>query len=214
MATATKQELQDELARLTAEQGKLWNEIGELQKKCIEIYNKKNLLQNELTKIQLVEAEDELAILFAAESELACNKLRSVVESYPGLTLNGVWSTTRQKCILFSLHRENDEKNKKTIEGLKRLLPYVKPVEVIDDDKYDQIIGGKPIGLFENTLGQHGVYHFYVMPNDEVILCFTRYGRPEFKSIGKFDDAMKYLQMNHWYESDELYNGCDDDDYY
>lgn len=208
----TKQELQNELSQLTSEQEKLRIEIEKLEKKWRALHDKKQGLSDKLTKVELEEPGDELKVLFKSESDLAYNKLKKIVESY-GLYLEGVWNYTQQRSIKVAFHREDDNKNKKSIEGVKRLLPYVKPVESFgpDEDIYNQVIGGKPFDLFENTLGRWGIYHFYVMPNDEVILCFARYGWPEFTNIGSFDDAMKYLQVNHWLDSNEVHD-CDDDD--
>lgn len=149
----------------------------------------------ETRKFRKIEDRNIFALLNTDDDSTARHKARQKFLQSLGLLGGGYWSQNNQATVSFSLTKKDSNKNKKTIKGIKTILPHVLPHEFKCNDiiKY-----GKPFKLREDTLSQYGTYTVYIVDHT-VYLCKTAYGRAYTKDIGNFDDAMKYIQQHHPY---------------
>lgn len=114
-----------------------------------------------------------------------------------GLWASGsYWMWTQQRQLTFCFIRGQTEKNQAQAAAIKQLLQYVKPVPD-DQDAPANVIGCRPIAIFEHTLSQYGSIDCYVRPDMTVLL---RNGRWDHQELGHYDRAVEYIAKHHWYE--------------
>lgn len=200
--------LSDEVlqARLTNAETELTfarDAFAKAQDVCHRAYEKWNAL-NEESMARKLAAENDISLILQAipETKAGYNRYVSLLTEY-GLCHGGYWAATNQRAVKVRFKKQDCDKNRKQIEGLKLLLPYILPIPEVKDEKDKILVGCKPVDIFEHTLSEGGVYQFYVRPDNTVILSFTRYYRTTYTEIGDFDAAMKYIQQHHWYDSDD-----------
>jgi len=108
-----------------------------------------------------------------------------------GLMSSGYVKETNQAVIKIGLYKNNKKKNKITINGLKKILPYIRPRKT---EK------AKVISIFEQHLSITGSYYLEIKGIKARIVKYV-YGR---KSIilkwTKLDTALEYIKNNLWYE--------------
>lgn len=99
---------------------------------------------------------------------------------------------TNQMCVRIGLIKNSQESYSKVIAGLKEVLPFILPLK----DGY------KHIGVFESTLGEHGVYNCLINEqNNDYKLIFCYYSRKiEKDKFTSLEELISYVQKNHYYE--------------
>ena len=194
LAMLSDVELQANLSDAEAELAVAREAFAKAQDICHKAYEKWKALNEESMSRKLA-AENDISLILQAipETKVGYDRYVSLLTEY-GLNYGGYWDATSQRTVGVMFKKQDCDKNRKQIEGLKLLLPYILPIPEVKDEKDKIIVGCKPVGILEHTLSEGGTYKFYVRPDNTVILSFTRYYRTTYTEIGDFDAAMKYIQ--------------------
>jgi hypothetical protein len=111
-----------------------------------------------------------------------------------GLWSGGYIPETGQRGVKVMLIKDDEESLKKTIVGLEKVLPFIKPIVTS---------GYKIVGIFEHTLSENGVFYMLIDDKNSVYkLMSDVYRRThELKKFNSLESIIKYVQENHWYET-------------
>lgn len=172
------------------------------QRWCNDAYKKWEVANEEMNR-RILERGCDVSVILQAypESKVMYDSYNALMRKY-NLGDGGYWKSTKQRVVKVMFTEDDSDKNINQINGLKVLMPYITPIDKVDDKKDEIIVGCKPFDIFENTCSENGNYHFYVRPDNTVILATTRYYSTKYKELGDFDTAMKYIQKHHWYSKD------------
>ena len=189
--------LKVELDRTSAALNKAREDYKIIFGKMTPLYNKVNKLQELIDerKIKSMKKDDWNYILSCNNDGDTQARLRHRFESLRkiGLGSSGYVLDTNQAMIQITVSREDKKYNQKIVKGLKKILPYIKPIK---NEK------GIPIDIFEHTLSQDGIYEVSI--NKETQKCrltVTICGRTkEIKRFKTIKDMVDYLAIYHYYE--------------
>ena len=190
MTIATKT-IDDELAELEAKRAVICAQINKLSEQSVELYDQCQELREEIAKS---DQPNWPFLLKEQNSMVAYRALDKALAEY-ALMSSGYRMATMQRAIQISLykyHPESAAKLQKTLEGLEKVLPHVKPIE-----------GWRIVAILESTLSEHGVFDLYVGES----ACEVRktvYGRERtiFKANSLLE-ALEYIQKHHAYDTDD-----------
>lgn len=108
----------------------------------------------------------------------------------------GVATDTMQRGFKIMLYQNDAESFKKNLNGLKEILPFVKPITTGD------YAGYKYIDVFEHTLSEYGSY--WVIVNEELIDCRLMQDRwhrtYEIKKFDTLEKLLAYMWKHHYYK--------------
>ena len=193
---ATKQK---ELKALEERRNELFKLQTPINKKLVSNYNKIEKIKNEIGKILISENPCDWNLLLDEQMGHIVYSQYDVELQKRGLFGGGYFPETNQRCIKVMLTKNNIESFNKTISALKEILPFIKPL-INGDYK-----GFKFIDIFEHTLSEQGTYYMFVDEIENVYkLMQDRYHTTyDLKVFDSLESIIKYVQDNHWYQSDE-----------
>lgn len=182
--------IEKELEEIEHESTKLIIKISPFQEKLNALYAKKKSLLEEREKIWITTRKDDWAWILEENGSVSGERYKfrnKKIESL-GLMSSGYYPEINQVSIKICLTKNDEESYKKTMAGLKVILPFIIPQN-----------GIKRIAIFENTLSEGGIFSLEISET-EIKLCFCRGRREEtLKSFQTLEEAVKYIQENHWY---------------
>ena len=188
--------IDDELAELEAKRAVICKEVERLSNQAGKLYDAISRLKDKIFERELAKTgEDNWSLLLKEQnSMIAYRALDKALGKYE-MSSSGYRPATMQRVVQISLykyHLESAAKLQKTLEGLEKVLPHVKPIGE-----------WKIIGILESTLSQHGVFNLYV-GEKTCELRKTVYGSEHtvFKA-GSLLEALEYIQKHHPYDNDD-----------
>lgn len=182
---AKRQRLFKQKEPIDAELNKLYNKNRSLREKIVEIKAKEKKTDwNWL--LHCTQTEDTVA-----KSRLREEKLRKL-----NLSSSCYHPEIEQVIVRVSLVKGDPKSLELTLKGLKRIIPYIKPLR----DGY------KHIGIFEHDLAEHGVYELKVdedkSTNDACEIVVTRHGRLSSVMCSySLKKVLEYIQQHLYYET-------------
>lgn len=192
MTTTT---IEDELAELEAQRAVIRKEIERLGNQASKLYDAISLLKDKIFERELAKTgEDNWPLLLKEQNSMVAYKALGKALAKYEMMSSGYRPSTMQRAIQISLYKyapDRAAKLQKTLEGLEKILPYIKPV----DD-------WKVVGILESTLSEHGVFNLYV-GEKTCELRKTVYGseRVIFKANSLLE-ALEYIQKHHPYDEE------------
>lgn len=193
----TNEELIAANEKINSELTELRLQVKQLTDKIIELNAIHSANYDELAVRKMSNAIDYELLLKAFPDSAVTYKLLGEVLCKFNLMNSGYWPQTAQRAIQVSFTKKDSEKNNNQIQGLLTLLPYITPIE-----DSSQLNGCKLFGILEHTLSEHASYIFGVRADNTVALLTQRYGTTTITELGEFQQAMNYIQQNHWYSKD------------
>lgn len=195
MTIATKT-IDDELAELEAERAVICAQMGKLYEQSATLYDQCQKLREEIAEREIAKS-DQPNWPFLLEEQNSMVALRALDKTLREfwMSSSGYRLATMQRVVRISLykhHTESAARLQKTLEGLQKILPYVKPID-----------GWKIINIFESTLSEHGVFDLHV-GEKTCELRKTVYGseRVVFKADSLLE-MLEYIQKHHAYDSED-----------
>lgn len=171
------------------------NDLKPFTEACSKAYNIAEKAKELYFSLVVKENPSWDVLLEANESSVTHKELDKALEKYC-LTHSCYRSATMQRIIKIALHKKQDAVTQKTLEGIKVLLPFIKPVD-IDGEKV------KTFSILEKELSANGVYELLVNKNNQARIMTTVYGRERF--ISKWDtleNTLNLIQRKYHYNSD------------
>jgi hypothetical protein len=188
----TKKQIEKEISKAEKEREEVFNNMRPLQDKASSLYQKLSDLRNELSELFAGEGKlKDIEFLINnydpdKGSTVHHNALGEWASKYT-LMHSGYVSKTRQPNFQVAIHKDGSN-IEKTLEGLKLLLPHLKPIST----------GNLFIDIFDHELSEHYSYHMEVSPDFERAWVYNHYSDCKFE--GKLEDTLKYIQKDLWYD--------------
>lgn len=195
MTIATKT-IDEELAELEAKRAVICAQISKLTEQSAALYDQCQKLREEIAERELARSDQpNWSLLLEEQNSMVMYKaLEKALGKYEMMSF-GYRPATMQRVVKISLykhHAESATRLQKTLEGLEKILPYVKPID-----------GWKIIGIFESTLSEHGVFNLYVGEKTcELRKTVYGRGRTVFKANSLLE-MLKYIQKHHPYDNED-----------
>lgn len=193
MTTTT---IEEELAELEAKRAVICAQIGKLSDEATELYDQCQKLREEIAERELARSDQpNWSLLLEEQSSMVMYKALEKALHEFGMSSFGYRPATMQRAVKISLYKHHPEsatRLQKTLEGLEKILPYIKPID-----------GWKIIGILESTHSEHGVLDLHVGENACEVRKIT-YGseRIVFKADSLLK-ALEYIQKHHPYDSED-----------
>lgn len=193
MTTTT---IEDELAELEAQRAAICKEIERLGNQASKLYDEIGLLKDKIFERELAKTgEDNWPLLLKEQdSAVAYKALGKALAKYEMMSC-GYRPSTMQRVIQISLYKyapDSAAKLEKTLNGLQKILPYIKPVD-----------GWKTVDILESTLSELGSYNLYVGEKVcELRKCTYGSERVIFKANSLLE-TLEYIQKHHPYDSED-----------
>lgn len=193
-----KENLGEKLAELEAQREMICKEIERLGEQSKSLYDEITTLKDKIFERELAKScEDNWPLLLKEQNSSASYMALDKALAKYELSSYGYHPATEQRAVQVSLYKHSVDahsKFRKTLEGLEKILPYIKPVEVCGEN-------WKILHILESTLSQFGSYSLYVGEKVCEIRKLT-YGseRTIFKSKS-LREVLEYIQKNHSYDS-------------
>jgi hypothetical protein len=197
---STKEELLTKLNDAQQERQALFDQRDPIDKKLKSNYDALEELKNEIAKLELVEPktfEQQVEYFLFEDGSVSGERYKARDNFWRdqfgpmGLYVSGYNNETQQSAFSIKLTRGADESLQNHISQLAMLLPYIK----IGSDGY------KLFNIFEHTLSLHGSYYFLVNERDNEYVI--KRGSNVEKKFNNPLDALKYIQINHYYDDEE-----------
>lgn len=180
-----RKRIEESLSNLRKQYDKLGNKI----------LNEVDILNeiNETIDLATLKEDDVKALLNVYPETKRKRQLREKFLEKYGLSSNSHFPETCQSCIQIALYKYNDEITEKTYEGIKLLLPYIKPLKN----------GYKKFSIFEHTLSLNYSYYLQVTEDEEYqIVTHLSFKDPIYKSKDLMK-VLKYIQKNLYYQKSD-----------
>lgn len=185
----TNEELEKEKQKLEKDLESLRKNYKTLINKLTKTADRISEIDSELDKRNLKGNDIEKLLETFPETETKRKLLRDLLSKF-GLSAEGYFPDTGQRCIQLSLKKGSKESLQKTYDGIQLVLPYLKPVR--DGNIY--------IDIFESTLSSRGIYTL-IIKKDKFEVEKTTYGHPEIIYSNKdLKKVLEYIQKHHYYD--------------
>ena len=194
--TITTKTIDDELAELEAKRAVICEQMGKLYEQSAALYDQCQKLREEIAERELAKSgQPNWPLLLEEQNSMVTYKALDKTLREFWMSSSGYRPATMQRVVKISLykhHAESTTRLQKTLEGLQKILPYVKPID-----------GWKIIGIFESTLSEHGTFNLHVGEKTCEVRK-TTYGseRLVFKADSLLK-ALEYIQKHHPYDSED-----------
>ncbi len=206
MALTTKEQnklnkLNKQVNALSEQQQTVLEELRPLQEKFRQLAEAKELLMPVLQKLKtkaiLSQEVKDWTALLDNNDHTTYKALQEVFPWRSPLVFKGsIWTNTNQRVLTLCLYKNHPEDEELATQKIIDIIPYLLPVE-----------NGKVfIGIFENSLSQHGSYHLQINPEAPYAaeVTMTRYGRKSVvKEFPELKDAISFIRENLWYEENK-----------
>jgi len=181
------------------------SDLEPFQKACSEAYDLVGKTKDQYYSLVVEENPSWDVLLEETNCTITYKKLDQELEKFC-LASSGYNSSTMQRCVSIGLYKNKDDVTEKVLEGLKIILPFIKPCPVDVENK--EI---KCFSISERTLSEYGVYNLLVDKDNNACVMKTTYGHQ--KLISKWDtleNTLKLIQkeyyQTHWGEDDLVDN--------
>lgn len=135
-------------------------------------------------------------LLEANDSSVTHKKFDKALEKYC-LTHSCYRTETMQRIVKIALYKNKDDVTQKTLEGIKVLLPFIKPVD-IDGTKV------KIFSILEKHLSADGIYELLINKSNQALVMITSYGSESFlSSWDTLENTLNLIQRKYYYNSSE-----------
>ncbi len=159
------------------------------------LYRQREKLADELATAQLSGnlSDDEL-LLYHLEHVDGVKRYDAAMTYWRdmGFACSGYYPDTQQRGLQIMMTRDKPESLQKTLAGLKRIIPVLKPLK--DNNKV--------ISIFEHTCSEYGCYSLIITPEEKYQIGLMRHHRASTETT--FDDleaALTYIQRVHYYDT-------------
>lgn len=191
----TINECQAEITENEGKRSEILDQIKPLEKKAHRFYYRNKKLRDRIATIKSEQKKIDWEWVLSCEWNDGSVRLkyREKVLRDIGLDSSGYFDTINQTCIRITLHKNDSHSVAKNLQGLKKIFPYLKPVED----------GFVIVDIFEHTLSECGVYRLWIdKENKKYQITKTTYGhRKVLKEFNDLKKALEYIQEHHYYES-------------
>jgi len=175
-----------QIAAIKRESKKIRSKITPLEKQLVALGKQLETLLNDKDKLILESGKFDWTWLLEAipDTDSKNTARRIAIRKLYLCDPFGHWADTGQSVIQIALIRNDVGGNQKQLDGVKTLLPFIKP---------NKAEGSKRIGIIENTLSLFKSYYLNVYEDGHCeVDGYT------FPSI---EAAFDYISENLWYES-------------
>jgi hypothetical protein len=191
----TIKECQAEIVDNETKQSDVCSQIKPLEDKFRRLSNRNDELRNRIARVKSKQKKIDWDWLLYCDWKDAGvhHKYREEVLNKIGLRSSGYYQEINQTCVQVMLYRNKPDSLKKTLSGLKKVLPYLKSVKD----------GFVRVDIFEHTLSEGGVYDLWIDKEEKKYqIRKTTYGREEIlKEFNDLKKALEYIQEHHYYET-------------
>lgn len=181
-----------ELERGRKELAKVQNRV----KKLYEVYERE---RDEYLKVKLANpTPQDLEDILEPNGGQFIYDLRKQFLADLGLGDSGCYSADLNQSLVRVTLWHDGRTNEKVIEGLRTVLPYIKPQPKGENKGY------KAFDIFENSLSADGVYYLYIDDvNDKYRLGKLTYGRQTNKNFKTLEELIEYTSKHHYYYDED-----------
>jgi len=171
------------------------DQIEPLKKKVGRLYNRNTKLKDRIATIKSNQKKIDWNWLLShdgdTKGDVRYNFMDKTLRKI-GLGHSGYFPNTDQTCIQISLGKDNPQSLKKTMAGLKKVLPYLKPALVNNFVLVD---------IFEHTLSEFGKYQLCINRDKNIyqIRKISWGHETTEKQYDNLKNALEYIQKEHWY---------------
>lgn len=210
-----KDALKMKIEELTKEREALFEQIEPLQNKVVSLYNEIESLKSKLAAIEREEMDhpemsEDQRIAFYLENDgdtkgMEHYKAKEKFWQDMGLWPSGYYPSIQQQGLKVMLY-VNKSKNQQTIDIINKVLPHMKTIEGIDDERPNI----KVFGIFEHTLSEYGSYSlFFDTDREEWIVSIISWHRRRDVYVTKsLENVIEFISENHAYDGNDY-----DEDY-
>jgi hypothetical protein len=193
-------QLTEKIAKNEALREELFRQKEPIDKELTRLYNQNENLNDQISEIREKEMEETKVIDWEwllhtnhAESSMKKYHLRSKVIQSLGLMSNGFYEETSQTAIQIGLVKHDEESLAKILQGLKVVLPHIKPLLSQD--------GFKRIQILESNCGANGIYYLTINQDEtEFLIKRDYYSRTEIiHKCDYLEEALKIIQKKYYY---------------
>jgi len=194
----TLQKLEEDLKAIEHQRARLFELQEPIIKELRESYDKMGVLKNEIGKLRLASSKVvDWELLLTEDSGEAIYKRYDKELWKRGLFGGGVLTHTRQRCIKIKLVKNDELSYNKTLEAVREILPFIKPIPTRRDRGY------KFVDVFESTLSEFGTYYLLISETKHIyrLMLSVHMHITELKRFKSLEELVKYVQENHPYET-------------
>lgn len=201
------------------------SDIDPFKKACSKAYDLVEKTKERYFSLVVEENPSWELLLEETNCLITYKKLDKELEKFC-LTNSSYNTSTMQRCVSVCLYKNKDDVTEKTLEGLKIILPFIKPYRNRNElDGWNSKLRtpvdfkNKDIRFFsisERTLSKHGIYNLLVDKDNNACVMKTTYGHEEL--ISKWDtleNTLKLIQKKYyqtdWADRNKVSEDEDDD---
>jgi hypothetical protein len=210
-----KDALKMKIEELTKEREEIFEQIEPLQNKVVSLYNEIESLKSKLAAIEREEMDhpemsEDQRIAFYLENDgdtkgMEHYKAKEKFWQDMGLWPSGYYPSIQQQGLKVMLY-VNKSKNQQTIDIINKVLPHMKTIEGIDDERPNI----KVFGIFEYTLSEYGSYSLFFDTDREewVVSIISWHRRRDVYVTKSLENVIEFISENHAYDGNDY-----DEDY-